>query len=379
MLTAAAVLSIGASAPGLRALVSLEDGKDHDYIDSTLQIGYDSNLFARAQSGGSMIYSGTLGTEFTRRAGWIGVNATAGISFAEYGSYRSQDYVDPKLTAELTKQSGRTTGSLTVSVQKENRTDIDTNTRDVSWNYEAGLNFQYPVIERYSISGGLDYARTDYQDRALFTNLQTYTGNLYLYYVLNEQRDLFIDYRERYVDEANGQYDIDEALSAGVSGRVYGPFNGSLQVGYQVRSPYNTPNINGTYGNLTSTGTAAWNISRRMTLTANVSKDLSNTAQAQSVDSTSGGLTFQDSLTAKASVTFDTSVGQNKFLNLQTVGLDPNARRIDTFFEFGAAYFYTINQHLKFDLNYTYYRNWSSLSIADFPREQVNLEIKSHW
>ena len=96
---------------------------------------------------------------------------------------------------ELTKQTGRTTGSLVVSVQKENRADVDVNTRDISWNYDVGLNFQYPVIERYSISGSLDYDHVDYLDQQLFTNLTTYTGSLSLFYILNEQRDLFINYR----------------------------------------------------------------------------------------------------------------------------------------------------------------------------------------
>src|ERR1700722_7524690 len=225
LLTAAAVAAAAACAPTARGLVSLEDGKDHLFVDGTVEFGYDSNVFANSESGGSMVYQGSLGIDFTRRAGWIGVNASASVSCARYGSFRSQDYVDPKVTAEFTKQTGRTTGSLTLSVQSENRADVTVNTRDVSWNYDLGLNFQYPVIERYSISGSFDYNRIDYQDQALFTNLTTYTENLYLYYILSEQRDLFIDYRLRNSDEADGTYDVDNSLSAGVSGRVYGPFN----------------------------------------------------------------------------------------------------------------------------------------------------------
>ncbi len=128
--------------------------------------------------------------------------------------------MDPKVTAELTKQTGQDDRLLTVSVQREDRADVTVNTRDISWNYDAGFNFQYPVIERYSISGSFDYNHADYSDQQLFTNLTTYTENLYLYYILNEQRDLFIDYRLRESDEATGDYDIDNSLSAGVSGRV---------------------------------------------------------------------------------------------------------------------------------------------------------------
>jgi len=266
-----------------------------------------------------------------------------------------------------------------VSVQRENRADVTINTRDVSWNYDVGLNFQYPVIERYSISGSFDYNRIDYQDQALFTNLTTYTENLYLYYILNEQRDLFLDYRLRDSDEATGPFDIDNSLSAGVSGKVYGPFNGSLQAGYETRSSHGGPDNGEEFGDLTLSGAATWNMTRRITLTANLSRDYSTTATAQSIESTSTGLTFQDSLTAKASTTLTGSVGENLFLGDEGI-LEPSGeRRVDTFVDLGAAYFYTINEHLKLSISYSYYLSHSTLAYADFPRHQVNLTLSSHW
>jgi hypothetical protein len=362
-----------------RALVSLEDGRDHLFVDGSVEVGYDSNVFANAQSGGSMVYQGSLGMDFTRRAGWIGVNASASLNFARYGNFRNQDYVDPKLTAELTKQSGRTTGSLTVSVQRENRADVTVNTRDVSWNYDVGLDFQYPVIERYSITGSFDYNRADYLDQQLFTNLTTYTGNLYLYYILNEQRDLFVNYRLRFSDEATGNYDVDNSISAGVSGKVYGPFNGSLQAGYETRMMYGGPDNGMEFGNVTLSGAATWNMNRRMTLTANLSRDYSTTATAQSIESTSAGLIFQDSFTAKASTALSGSVGENRFLGAEgLVGTD-GERRVDTYWDLNAAYFYTVNQHLKLSLSYNYYRSYSTLAFADFPRDQVDMTLSSHW
>jgi hypothetical protein len=379
LLTAAAVAAAAACAPFARGLVSLEDGKDHLFVDGSMEFGYDSNVFANAESGGSMVYQGSLGIDFTRRAGWIGVNASASVSFARYGSFRDQDYVDPKVTAEFTKQTGRTTGSITLSIQRENRADVTINTRDVSWDYDLGFNFQYPVIERYTISGSFDYDRIDYQDQALFTNLSTYTENLYLYYILNEQRDLFIDYRLRNSDEAGGTFDVDNSLSAGVSGRVYGPFNGSLQAGYETRSSHGGPDNGEDFGDVTVSGSATWNMTRRMTLTSTLSRDYSTTATAQSIESTNAGLTFQDSLTAKASTTLSGLVGENKFLGDEGL-LEPSGeRRVDTFVDLSAAYFYTVNQHLKASVSYSYYLSHSTLAYADFPRHQVDFTLASHW
>jgi len=104
--TALAAAAIVVFSPPSRALVSLEDGKDHIYVDASVEMGYDSNLFANANRTGSIVYQGSLSTEFARRAGWIGVNGSVVLSYARYGSLQSQDYQDPKFTLELTKQTG---------------------------------------------------------------------------------------------------------------------------------------------------------------------------------------------------------------------------------------------------------------------------------
>jgi hypothetical protein len=381
LLTASAVAWLAISAPRAWALVSLEDGKDHLFIDGSVDMSYDSNVFTNAQDQGSLVFEGSLGTEFTRRAGWIGVNASASLNWARYADFRSQDYVDPKVKAELTKQTGRTTGSLTMTVQRENRADVDVNTRDVSWNYDLGLNFQYPVIERYSISGSLEYGHVNYQDQALFTNQTTYTGSLYLYYILNEVRDLFVDYRNGYTFESKGAgNDVDNSLSVGVSGKVVGPFNGSLSAGYQTRSPFGKA---GPYSvsssDWTASGSLVWNISRRMNLTGDISRDFSTTAEALSIDSTRLGLTFQDSFTAKASGTIDTAFGQNEFLGAEGDTAPGGKQRVDTFFTMSASYFYTLNKHFKAYVTYTFYQNWSTLPFADFPRDQFDVGLNTHW
>ncbi len=378
LLTAVAVIAAAVLASPARALVSLEDGRDHLFVDASVEMGYDSNVFANAQSGGSTLVEGTLGIEFARRAGLIGVNANATLTFARYANFRDQDYVDPKVTLELTKQTGRTTGSVLVSAQRENRADVDVNTRDVSWNYDVALNFQYPVIERYSISGSFDYDYVAYQNQQLFTNLATYTGNLYLYYILNEQRDFFIDYRARYSGLANGTDDIDNSLSAGVNGKVYGPFNGSLQGGYTVRSTSGGIDA-GEYGDFTASGLVAWNMNRRMTLTADLARDFSTTATAQSIDSTSVGLTFKDSFTIRASASLEGSAGQCRFLGDGGLVAAGGTRRVDDFMSVTATYSYTLNEHLKASINWVYFRNWSTLAYAEFPRQQVNLTLTSHW
>jgi hypothetical protein len=375
--TAAAVMAAVFAIPRARALVSLEDGRDHVFVDGSVTMAYDSNLFANAKDQGTFSYSGTLGTELARRAGWIGVNVQASLSWARYANFRDQDYVDPKVSAEFTKITGRTTGSLTMDVQREDRTDVTVNTRDTSWNYNAGLDVQYPVIERYSITASFDYDKVDYTDKALFVNQEGYTENMYLYYILNEQRDLFLNQRLRYTQLTDGISDVDNALSGGVSGRVWGPINGSLQFGYQERRAYGPGR--GTFPDVTASGTTTWNVNRRITVSGDLSRDFSTTSTAQSIETTRAGLTFQDSLTSKASTTLSAAIGENRFIGVEGEITPGGRNRLDTFISFSAGYFYTVNQHLKFAVNYTYYRSYSNLDFAEFSRNGVTFTISSRW
>ena len=271
---------------------------------------------------------------------------------------------------------------MTLGIQREDRADVDVNTRDISWNYNVGLNFNYPVIERYSISGILRLQPGGLPGPgSLFTNQTTYSGNLYLYYILNEVRDLFVDYRTQYTDEARGFGDeVDRSLSAGVSGKVFGPFNGSLQAGYDVRSPNGSTGKNSVRSDdWSASGTLTWNMSRRMTLSSDISREFSTTAEALSIDTSRLGLTFQDSLTAKASLTLDAAVGENAFLGASGAVTPGGEQRVDRFLSLGGSYFYTLDKHLKAYVTYDYYRSWSTLPYAEFPRDQIDVGLTTHW
>jgi hypothetical protein len=128
-----------------------------------------------------------------------------------------------------------------------------------------------------------------------------------------------------------------------------------------------------------ASGSMIWNMSRRMTLSADLARDFSTTAEALSIESTTAGLTFQDSFTAKASLTLDASAGENQFLGAAGDSAPGGKQRVDRFATLGASYFYTLNKHLKAFVTYSYYRNWSTLPFADFPREQVSLGLSTHW
>lgn len=38
-----------------------------------------------------------------------------------------------------------------------------------------------------------------------------------------------------------------------------------------------------------------------------------------------------------------------------------------------------LSEHLKINFNYIYYRSYSTLAYAEFPRQQINVTLSSHW
>lgn len=136
---AALLACVLACTPG-HALVRLNDGRDRIHVTVNAGVSHDSNIYANSDNQGDVIYSTGITADYTRRAGWIGVNASVSLASAQFGDYRDEDYSNPGYTLEFTKQSGRTTGSLAFRAQRESRADAAVNLRSDSWNYSTDLN-----------------------------------------------------------------------------------------------------------------------------------------------------------------------------------------------------------------------------------------------
>ena len=158
-------------------LVTLNDSHDHIFVSGTFGVSHDSNIYASADNAGDFVYSSSIALTYQRRAGWIGVNAGISMGASKFGKNSSNNFSNPSYSLELTKQSGRTTGAFTLSAARESRADAAVNLRTPSWNYNAGLNFKYPIKARSTLTGGLTYAAHKYADTTTLTNLATYATN----------------------------------------------------------------------------------------------------------------------------------------------------------------------------------------------------------
>ena len=358
--------------PPALALVTFNDGKEHLFVTGTASVAYDSNVFAHAGSGSDTIYSAGLLMEYTRRAGWIGVNASVALNLSQFVDNRDQNFINPRFEGELTKTSGRTTGSLNLSAARENRADTAANLREESWNYVAMLNFKYPVISRYSISGSVGYINRVYDNTILLSNLRTYTASLDLLYALNSQRDLMAGYRYRYSETSRDSAFDDTSFTVGLSGKIIPRLNGTIRAGYQVRHPRGRA-TDGDFRGLTASGSATFTASKKFSMSGQISKDVSVTSTDISIDTLGVSLEATYVFNARISVFSSVGGGRSRFL-----GVTGNGRR-DEDFTFGAGVNYTMRQHLTASLAYAYFQNWSTLSYSDYDRNTFTLSLSSRW
>ena len=368
----AVMLAVALTCPPAYALVSFNDGTDHVFFTGTASMAYDSNIFAHAGGAGDYIYSAGLLFEYTRQAGMIGVAASVAVNASRFGSNTMENFNNPHLAAEFTKTAGRTTGALTVSAARVSEADVLANVRTDSWNYDAGLHFKYPVIERYSFSGTLAYTDKVYDGSANLTDLQTFTAGTDLLYALRSDRDLTAGYQFRQSETSSSAAYADHSFTVGVSGKILSKLTGSLRAGYQVRQPLgSTPD--GGYKGLTASGSVTWTLTKKWSLVGQLSKDLSVTANDLSVDTLSTSLALQYTMNDRLSFSTNAGVGKTRFLG------DASDGRHDEYFTWGAGMKYKMNEHLDSALAYVYNQNWSTFSFSDFSRHSVTLTLSSRW
>ena len=114
------------------------------------------------------------------------------------------------------------------------------------------------------------------------------------------------------------------------------------------------------------------------------SKDFSTTTTDASVDTTAADLDANYAYSSRWALTIGTGVGDSRFLGQGgrvVISAGPplvlGANRRDDFFHWDAGVSYARSEHLKLSFNYSWFRNWSTTSFADFVRSSWNLNLNS--
>jgi hypothetical protein len=384
-IVATIVASAIAGSPA-HALVSLNDGHDKINVSAGVSVGHDSNVFANRDSRGDFVYSTSVTADYARRAGWIGVNAFASVVSSRFGTIKGQDFDNPNFGLEFTKQTGRTTGSLSLGAARESRADAAVNLRSTSWNVPVGLTFKYPITGANTLAGTIGYASRRYLDETTFTSLETYNASVDLLHMLSSERDMIAGYRYRFSDTSRDTTSSDHGLSVGLNGKLIRGVHGNLRVGYQTRIVHGLPGGTVNFDSWTASGSTTYAFSKRLQVNGTLAKDFSTTATDASVDSMTATLEAQYLYSARWSLDASFTFGDVDFLGdagriLIAAGPPPTwgDPRHDNYFNWHVGLNYTLNDHLRASLAYVWFQNWSGDSIADFTRTSWTMNLSTHW
>jgi len=242
VITASALL-----APRAAGLIEMHEGRDKITVNADYGIYYDSNLFANADSKGDTNQSLTVGANYTRRAGMLGFSCTASVTSTRFQKNSKEDFTNPSLTAELTKNDGRLTGALALTAQRLSRSDDAANMFAHSWNYSGLMGLRYPVNDRYYLTSSTQVSLRDYaRDTPSLFNLRSYSEGVDLYYIYTSKLDLLGGARIRFGEartstntpDLPGNNTRDFALTVGATGALLPKLTTTMRVGYQSRDEF---------------------------------------------------------------------------------------------------------------------------------------------
>lgn len=360
-----------AATPPARALMNFDGTRNQLYVFGGLTFGYDSNIYAEANGRGDYSLIAQAGAELKRKAGLIAVDFTAKVDVVHYGEFTEEDSVNPNFALTLTKDSGRTTGSFSVSAYRETSSDSAVNLRTSSLNYPVSLDLRYPIHQKLYLTSGTEYLHRSYEDNAALVDYTDFSEALDFFYTYSSKLDLLAGYRWRISETSVYGRATDHWFSVGATGGILPKLTGTFRVGYQLRDvEIGNPDD---YDHFNFQAGLNWPVMRKLSISLNALRDFGTIATGESVDTSSLSFLAAYTYNTKLQFTSSVSTGRNDFL-----GETQNDRR-DTFFSWDIGGHYQMNEHFQFGATYVYFRNWSSIPVGDYENHRISVTLSARY
>jgi len=367
------------------ALLNIDGTRNQIFVFGELHLGYDSNIFAEnpdvvTQPGGNddTITTFVIGTEYKRGAGTVSVNARAQLAYERYNVHSDRNAWNPSFRLELGRTTGRLTGTLAVSANRESRADSAINLRTSSWSYPIDLNLRYPINDKFYGTATTGFLQRNYEDNTVLKNLTEYSQSVDLFRVYTSKLDLLGGYRVRFSNTSDSR-STDHNFSLGATGGILPKLNGLIRFGYQFRNvdPTTTAVASGNFSNFSALAQVNWNATRKFAMVGRLSRDFNTTANSLSVDSATANLHANYILTRRYQVDAGIGYGRNRFLNEKPV--PANGPRRDDFFTWDVGITFTWSEKFKASASYVHLQNWSTLDVSDFTSNGASLTLSSRF
>ena len=364
------VLVLVLAVPRGRALLNIDGARNQVFVFGNATFSYSSNIFSDSSGRGDYSVTAQAGIELKRRAGIIAVNSTFKVDYQAFGKYSDQNALNPSFYIEFNKTTGRTTGAFTINAFRESRSDSAVNLRTNSWNFPLGLNLKYPVNDKIYVTSDTSYLQRRYSQNTTLANLTDYSEGLDVFYVYTSKLDLVAGYRIRVSKTSVGGDTYDNWFNVGATGGLFAKLNGSLRLGYQIRSVSGTGE---SFSHVNAQASLNWPATRKLSFSGQISRDFNTIATGASVDSTTVALRALYAFSRKLEFNTGITYGRNIFLGRNV----PHRR--DDFFAWDVGAHYKFNEHLSVGATYNYFRNWSTFAFSDFDRQGFSFDLASRF
>ena len=360
--------------PSAQALLNIDGSRNQLFVFGGVTFGYNDNIFAQSSGQGDSTVTAQAGVELKRRAGLIAVNSVAKIDFVRYKKFTGENTINPNFSLELNKTEGRTTGAFTLQAYRETRSDSAVNLRTSSWNFPLGLNLKYPINDKLYMTSTSGYLRRTYKDEGLaLVNYSDYSEAVDFYYTYTSKLDLLAGYRLRVSRTSGGSRANDHWFNVGATGGLFSKLSGTVRLGYQIRNISGPRTPSDRFHQVNASATINWPFTRKLNFAFSANRDFNTIATGSSVDSTSLAARAHYTYSKKLEFNGGVAVGRNLFLG------SGQGNRRDTFFSWDAGAIYRMNEHLQIAGSYTYFHNWSSLSLSDYQSHGFSLDISGRY
>lgn len=339
------------------------------FIFGSAAYGYSSNIFFDSTNQGDSSVTTEVGVELKRKAGILAVSSTAKLTYLRFKTFTDENALNPNFIVEFSKATGRTTGSLSVSAYRESRSDSAVNVRTNSWNAPVSLTLKYPINDKFSVSAATGFLSRNYTDNTALTDYTEFSEALDGYYRYTSKLDLVTGYRLRLSRTTTGEKTQDHWFNFGATGGLFAKINGTIRVGYQIRQV--SPGER--FGHLNALAALSWTVSRKFSLTNQISRDFNTIATGSSVDSTGVSLQATYLLNRKLDLESTLGYGRNAFLGVSQLN------RRDKFWSWDFAAHFKLTANVQLAASYLYLKNDSTEAFANFERQGVSLEISARY
>lgn len=272
----------------------VEVAKGELFAKGTVRMEHDSNVYANNSEKGDFVFVGTPEVGYTREAGWIRLDANAGVAIQRYGDYTDDNSENPfgQVFVGWVQNEGKSDGRFLASARKTTAANEVVNSITESNDYMLDAAVGHFATEKLGYRVKATYGENDYKTAGM-SDLRKLMGGIDGRFQYSPKMEVFVGYafRENTIfNRANKLADIksnDNQFQVGVEGELAPKLKGRIGVGLVTRD-YKKNALKDQNGLLLDSS-VTWKYSELGSVKVFLNDDLDNSPIDQSIRRLSGG------------------------------------------------------------------------------------------